>query len=255
MHWPSAILVVAALAAGARADDAPDDRIARLKSAERTIELVAARDRELRTRVAARVRAYLKAERPGLARLWVAPGARMDFTARRAAMTRLLRRDLRELAVMEEEGTSAAAARDRLREELVAPRAAAPSPGSLVRPIARARVRAGFGVRRHRDSRADLSARGIELAAREGDAVLAAAAGRVQWTGPLSGGAASAVLVDHGAFLSVLVGLSRVGVATGQSVTAGQALGEAAGDELHVEIRLRSGAFGTPVDPEPLLAR
>jgi murein DD-endopeptidase MepM/ murein hydrolase activator NlpD len=216
---------------------------------------VAARDRELRTRVAARVRAYLEAERAGLARLWVEPGARMDFLARRAAMTRVLRRDLRELAVLEEERAAAVTARERLHGELSAPQPEPPAAHSLVRPIARARVRAGFGVRRHPESRADLSARGIELSARPGDPVMAVAAGRVLWTGPLGGEALTAVLVDHGAFVSVLVGLGRVGVATGQTVTAGQVLGDAARDELHVEIRLRSGAFGNPVDPEPLLAR
>jgi murein DD-endopeptidase MepM/ murein hydrolase activator NlpD len=253
MRWRSAFVVVAALSAGARADDAPGDRIARLKTAERTIELVSARDREVRSRVAARVRAYVKAERSGLARLWVEPGGRMDFLARRAAMTRLLRRDLRELAVMEAEHQVAASARERLHGELAAPEPSSPAPGSLVRPVARARLRTGFGVQRHRESQADMSARGIELACRPGDPVLAVAAGRVLWTGSLSG--ASAVLVDHGGFVSVLVGMGRVGVATGQAVAAGQVLGNAAGDELHVEIRLRSGAFGNPVDPTLLFAR
>lgn len=256
MRWPSAILLLAALATGARADSAVrDDRVARLAAAERTIELVAARDREYRARVAARVRAFYKAEQPGMTRLWVEPAARMPFVARRAAITRLLRRDLRELAVLEQESASAASARDRLRGELASPAPAMPAPRSLVRPIARARVRAGFGVRRHGESGADLSARGVELAARPGEPVLAVAAGRVSWTGPLGGGPATAVLVDHGAFVSVLVGLGRVRVATGQAVTAGQLLGDAAGDELHVEIRLRTGAFGRPVDPEPLFGR
>jgi murein hydrolase activator len=255
MRWPSALLLLAALAAVARADDAPDDRVARLKAAERTALLVSVRDREVRARLAARVRAYVKAERAGLARLWFEPGARMDFLARRAAMTHLLRRDLRELAVMEAEQQAAATAREHLHGELAAAEPSPPAPGSLVRPIARGRVRTGFGVRRHRESRADMSARGVELACRPGDPVLAVAAGSVRWTGSLSRGAATAVLIDHGDFLSVLVGFGRVRVATGQPVAAGQVLGDAAGDELHVEIRLRSGAFGKPVDPAPLLAR
>jgi len=256
MRWPSALLLVAALAAAARADDgAPDDRVARLKTAERTIELVAARDREVRARVATRVRAYLKAERGAGVRLWVEPAARMDSLARRGAMVRLLRRDLRELAVMDAEHQVAVSARERLHGELAEAEPTPPAPGSLVRPVARARVRTGFGVRRDRGSRADMSARGVELACRPGDPVLAVAAGRVLWTGSLSGGPAASVLIDHGGFLSVLVGLGRVGVATGQAVAVGQVLGDAAGDELHLEIRLRSGAFGNPVDPAPLLAR
>ncbi len=254
MRWPSALIIVGALAAGARADER-GQRVARLATAERTIELVAARDREYRARVAARVRAFLEAEQTAQPALWLEPGTRMGFLARRAAMTRLLRRDLRELAVLEEERANAVTARDRLRGELAEVVPEAPAPGSLVRPIARARLRALFGMRRHRESGADLSARGIELAARPGEPVLAVAAGRVRWVGEVRGGAGTAVLIDHGSFVSVLIGLGRVSAATGQSVSAGQVLGDAAGDSLHVEIRLRSGAFGSPVDPAPLLAR
>jgi len=254
MRWPSAFLLVAALAAGARADER-DQRVARLATAERTIEMVAARDREYRARVASRVRAYLESEQSGQSRLWVEPDARMGFLARRAAMTRLLRRDLRELAVLEAERANAVTARDRLRGEIAEVVPEAPGPGSLVRPIARARVRAGFGMQRHRESGADLSSRGVELAARSGDAVLAVAAGRVLWVGAVRGGVGTGVLVDHGSFVSVLVGLGRVTAVPGQSVTAGQVLGDAAGDRLHVEIRLRSGAFGSPVDPAPLFSR
>ncbi|HEY8143481.1 MAG TPA: M23 family metallopeptidase [Kofleriaceae bacterium] len=253
MRWPSALVVLAALSARAGADDVREDRVARLAAAERTIELVAARDREHRALLVARLRAFSKLARPG-ARLWVEPGERMVELARRAAMGRLLRRDLRELAILRSERDAAVAARDRMRGEIGAPPPDAPLPGSLVRPIRRARVRAGFGTRRHRASGRDLSARGVELAARPGDDVLAVADGSVRWRGPLAGGR-QAVLVDHPGFVSVLVGLAAVSVTPGQVVTAGEVLGEAAGGELHLEIRLRTGAFGHPIDPAPLLAR
>lgn len=257
MRWPSSFVVVVAMlapAGPAGADDVREGRVQRLAAAERTIELVAARQREQRARLAARVRRVHERERPGFARLWVEPGSRMGWLARRASVTRLLRRDLHELAVLRAERDVAVAARDRMRAEVGAPHPAPPAPRSLVRPIRRARIRAGFGLRRHRESGADLSARGIALAARPGDEVLAVAAGRVRWTGPLAGGR-TAVLVDHTAFVSVLVGVAGVRVAPGRAVSAGQVLGEAEADELHLEIRLKAGSVGHPVDPAPLLTR
>lgn len=255
MRWPSALLVLVALGGSrAGAGELREERVARLAAAERTIELVAARDREQRARLAARLRAFSKLVSPGHARLWVEPGARMEQLARRAAMARLLRRDLRELGILRAERDAAVAARDRMRQEIAAPSPEPPAARSLVRPIRGARVRAGFGVRRHREIGGDVSARGVELAARRGDPVLAVAAGAVRWTGPLAGGA-TAVLIDHDGFVSVLVGMGALRVAPGQRVSAGEVLGEAAGDALHLEIRLRTGAFGHPIDPAPLLGR
>ena len=259
MSWPRRglllLLALLALAPRAVADPLAAERVQRLAAAERTIELVAARQKEQRARLAARVRRVYERERPGFARLWVEPGSRMAHLARRAAVSRLLRRDLRELGILRAERDAAVAARDRAREEIGSPEPAPPpAAGSLVRPIRGARMRAGFGPRRHRESGADLSARGVELAARPGDEVVAVAGGSVLWTGRLAGGL-TAVLVDHASFVSVLVGFARVGVAPGQEVAAGQALGEAAGGALHLEIRLRTGAFGHPIDPAPLLGR
>jgi len=255
MHWRSGLLLLVALwprAGGA--EELAAERVARLAAAERTIELVAARDREHRARLSARVRAYYKLERPGFTRLWVEPGSRMEWLARRAAVTRLMRRDLRELAILRAERDAAVAASDRARAELLTGAPEPPAARSLVRPIRRAAIRSGFGTRRHRSSGAALSARGVELAARPGDEVMAVAAGRVLWTGPLAGGT-PAVLIDHQSFVSVLVGLAGIRVTPGQSVGAAQVVGAAAGEEVHLEIRLRTGVFGHPIDPAPLLAR
>ncbi|HEU5058345.1 MAG TPA: peptidoglycan DD-metalloendopeptidase family protein [Kofleriaceae bacterium] len=255
MRWPSALVILVALGARAGAGgEVREDRVARLAAAERTIELVAARDREHRARLAARVRALAKLAQPGRARLWVEPAARMEWLARRAAMGRVLRRDLRELAILRAERQAAVAARDRVQSEIGAAEPAGPAPRSLVRPIRGARIQGGFGPRRHPASGRDVAARGVELPARAGDPVLAVATGVVRWTGPLAGGA-RAVLVDHTDFVSVVVGLGVVGVTPGQPVAAGEVLGEAAGGALHLEIRLRTGPFGHPVDPAPLLAR
>lgn len=255
MRWPSGMALVLALCAPARADQGvAADRVDRLAAAERTIDLVAARDREHRARLAARVRAFVVRQGHGPARPWLEPGGRTGWLARRAAMGRLLRRDLGELAILRAERDAAVAARDRARAEIAEEPPAAPARGSLVPPLGQARLLARFGVARHRESGAALSGRGVTLAARPGDRVVAVAAGRVRYAGPLAG-AGQAVLIDHDGFLSVLVGLRAVTVAPGRAVAAGEPLGEAAGDALHLEIRLRTGAFGHPVDPAPLLGR
>ena len=227
-----------------------------LATVERTIDLLAERERSHRERLTARARAYYKLERSGLSRLWLEPGARRPWLARRAAAARILRRDLRELAVLRAERDAAVRARDRARAGLSSREpVAAPAPRSLVWPVPGARVTAGFGEVRDRASGARLARRGIELAVSPGAPVRAVAAGRVEWVGPLAG--ATGIIVDHGpaGFVSVLVGDQRPAVVVGQEVEAGEALAEATGAALHLEIRLRTGVFGHPIDPRPLLGR
>jgi septal ring factor EnvC (AmiA/AmiB activator) len=79
------------------------------------------------------------------------------------------------------------------------------------------------------------------------------ASGRIEWLGSLAG--RMALLIDHGAdgVVSVLVGIAGPRVAAGQLVAAGQTVAEASGADLYLEIRLRTGAFGHPIDPAPLL--
>jgi septal ring factor EnvC (AmiA/AmiB activator) len=85
-------------------------------------------------------------------------------------------------------------------------------------------------------------------------AVQAVEAGTVRFAGTLRG-LDQAVLIDHGSYTSVTGRLGRIRVTVGQSVDPGQALGEAAGDRVYLEIRLEVGPGGEPIDPAPLLAR
>jgi septal ring factor EnvC (AmiA/AmiB activator) len=63
--------------------------------------------------------------------------------------------------------------------------------------------------------------------------------------------------IDHPgrSIVSVIADLEAVLVAPGQEVAAGQPVARAAGTSIHLEIRLRTGGFGHPVDPAPLLDR
>lgn len=97
---------------------------------------------------------------------------------------------------------------------------------------------------------------GVDLAAPVGTAVHVAASGRARW-GFDAGGAGLYVVVDGGEGTRVLYcHLSGVDVGEGESVTAGQVIGEvgstglATGPHLHLEVQI----YGRPVDPAVWLA-
>ena len=93
--------------------------------------------------------------------------------------------------------------------------------------------------------------KGIDIAAKVGDPVLAAAAGKVVYAGTGLRGYGKLVIVKHNAlFLSAYAHNSQILVKEGQSVTKGQEIAEAGSTDsdrpmLHFEIRRQ----GKPVDP------
>jgi len=95
------------------------------------------------------------------------------------------------------------------------------------------------------------SNKGIDIAARAGEPVLAAAAGKVVYAGSSLRGYGKLVIVKHNAaFLSAYAHNSQLLVKEGQSVQKGQKIAEAGSSDadqtmLHFEIRRQ----GKPVDP------
>lgn len=96
---------------------------------------------------------------------------------------------------------------------------------------------------------------GIDIGAGYGAPVVAAASGTVVIAGPQSG-YGNTVVIDHGGGLATLYGhLSKISVASGRQVSAGQQVGavgssgNSTGPHLHFEVRVD----GTPVDPMPYL--
>ncbi|OIQ90497.1 murein hydrolase activator NlpD precursor [mine drainage metagenome] len=93
--------------------------------------------------------------------------------------------------------------------------------------------------------------KGIDIAAKPGDPVLAAAAGKVVYAGTGLRGYGKLVIVKHNAlFLSAYAHNSQILVKEGQSVAKGQEIAEAGSTDsdqpmLHFEIRRQ----GKPVDP------
>ncbi|MEA5443854.1 M23 family metallopeptidase [Cyanobium gracile] len=100
---------------------------------------------------------------------------------------------------------------------------------------------------------------GLDLIADEGTAVLAVLAGRVQRVAVIDGYGLT-VLIDHGAgWSSLYAHLLRASVEPGESVGAGQSLGQvgqsgnASTPHLHLELRQRQPQGLVAVDPTPLL--
>jgi len=133
---------------------------------------------------------------------------------------------------------------------LAALRRPAPTcPIALSWPV-QAPVGDGFGPRGNRFHA------GIDLAARLGTDVAAAAAGRVTWAGRLAGGWGNLVVVAHGDGVRTMYAhLSTIAVRVGQRVAtdtvvgAVGATGNATGPHLHFEVRVR----GAAVDPRTAL--
>ena len=96
---------------------------------------------------------------------------------------------------------------------------------------------------------------GVDLRSPAGTSVVAAAAGRVVWTGPRDGWGLLVALADGSGIRTLYAHLSTVAVRLGQRVARGGLLGRvgatgnATGPNLHFEVRVR----GAAVDPLPLL--
>ncbi len=226
---------------------------AQLASARRAHALV---DDKLAVDVAARerrARAAYKVLRAGSAPAWVEPDERLATARRRTAARWLLGRDRHEVGLLADEAALLADAEARLVRDLGRVDAIALPTADLDVP-ARGTVARAFGTLVHPASKATLSRRGIDLETAEGAEVHPVADGVVRYAGPIRG-LDHGLIIDHGTFLSVLGKLDAPAVATGDRVTRGQRVGQAARRRVYLEVRIPLGPGGLPVDPEPLFAQ
>jgi murein DD-endopeptidase MepM/ murein hydrolase activator NlpD len=125
-------------------------------------------------------------------------------------------------------------------------------------PLPKGVITSGFGVRNNPfTGRPGGFHTGIDIAAPYGTGVLASRAGRVEKTG-YSKVYGNYVLISHGSEWETLYGhLSTISVATGASVSSGEAIGlvgstgMSTGPHLHFETRRK----GMVVDPAPLVGK
>ncbi|MDY7989815.1 M23 family metallopeptidase [Paenibacillus polymyxa] len=126
-----------------------------------------------------------------------------------------------------------------------------PSGGDLLWPTpSSSRITSSFGIRVHPVTGETKMHNGIDIGAPERAPVLAVKAGIVVYAAPM-GTAGNAIIIRHADMETRYYHLSRIDVANGQEVEAGQKIGEvgstgrSTGPHLHFEVRVG----GNPVDP------
>jgi septal ring factor EnvC (AmiA/AmiB activator) len=75
----------------------------------------------------------------------------------------------------------------------------------------------------------------------------------VRYAGPIRG-LDHGVILDHGDYLTVVAKLGDLVLPIGTHVGRGDRLGRAAHHRVYLEVRVKVGPGGLPIDPEPLFA-
>lgn len=176
------------------------------------------------------------------------PQERMVVARRRAAARFLLSRDAAERRLLRDELSH-------LRAD--ATRIVAAASGTFDVPTewlwpARGVIGRQFGQYVHERSNAILTRRGIDIIVEPRARVVAPARGVVRYAGAIRGLDRGAI-IDLGSYFAVVAKLGDVAVPVGARVSQGDLLGHAADHRIYLEMRVKVGAGGMPLDPLPLL--
>jgi septal ring factor EnvC (AmiA/AmiB activator) len=175
---------------------------------------------------------------------------RMTIARCRAAAKLLLERAAAERALLADEAERLATARGRIAGAVEAlPRLGLPT--ELARPVGGTIAR-HFGSFEHDRSHAQLSRRGLDFEVEDRAAVAAPGDGVVRYAGPIRG-LDHGVILDHGDYYTVVAKLAELALPVGTHVSRGDRLGHAARHRVYLEVRVKLGPGGLPIDPEPLL--
>lgn len=176
---------------------------------------------------------------------------RMAAARRRAGARMLVERDRSERGLLVDELAMLAKANERTvtathaLPDIALPETLAwPASGTIARR---------FGTIAHEKSKTTLARRGMDIEVEAKTPAKASAEGTVRYAGPIRG-LDLGVIVDHGDYLTVVAKLGELSVPTGRKVAIGDTLGRAARHRIYLEVRVKIGAGGLPIDPEPLLA-
>jgi septal ring factor EnvC (AmiA/AmiB activator) len=237
---------------------------AEVRDLERRAKALDDQAAERNQRIKKRLRALYKLSSGGYLRLLAGAEDVSTLEAREAAVARVLKRDLDELQAVRDEARAVDEAQAQHSERLAraqalsaeaeaalseAPTGLQRQMGKLIRPVPGAIVH-GFGVTTDADLKTAVSQRGVELDSHRGEAVRAAAAGKVVWIGDVPGHGRG-VAVDHGdGYVTLTARLRTLHVAEGDELPAGAVLGLSAGGTIYFEL----AQGGTPFNPAPWLA-
>ena len=175
---------------------------------------------------------------------------RFAAARRRAAARMLLARDTAErglLAGEEQHLREAQATEAHATEQL----AAITLPEQLARPV-KGKVSRHFGIYEHDRAKVTLSRRGVDFEVEDHAPAIAPADGVVRYAGPIRG-LDHGVLVDCGDYYTLVAKLGDVAIPVGARVVRGDRLGLAYTHRIYLEVRVKLGPGGLPIDPEPLL--
>ena len=261
--WRASILSIVILASAASADPLVSDpsagdnrgRLAiqladELEVITKTLETVTAKLTEADGVRVKRLRSAYRVLRAPL-RSTASGDDRMAAARRRAGARLLVDRDAHERGLLADEAHRLRSAHERT----VVAAGKLPTitlPTSLAAP-ARGTIARRFGVLEHERSKATLSRRGIDLEVEARAPVSAPADGTVRYAGPIRG-LDDGVIIEHGDYVTVIAKLGDVAIPVGTVVKRGDRIGHAARHRVYLEVRVRIGAGGIPIDPEPLLS-
>jgi septal ring factor EnvC (AmiA/AmiB activator) len=177
---------------------------------------------------------------------------KMAAARRRAAARILLDRDTSERSLLVAEADHLRTARERTT-------AATERLPTIVLPVeisrpARGKIVRHFGPFEHERSHATLSRHGLDFEVDDRAQAHAVADGIVRYAGPIRG-LDRGVIIDHGDYVSVVAKLGELVVPVGTRVVRGDRVGRAARHRVYLEVRVKVGHGGLPIDPAPLLPR
>ena len=175
---------------------------------------------------------------------------RFAAARRRAAARLLLARDTNERALLADEATHLRAAEARTTDD-AEKLPAITLPEQLGRP-AKGTIARHFGTYEHERAKVLLTRRGLDFEVDDHAAALAPADGIVRYAGPIRG-LDHGVVLDHGDYFTVVAKLGDLAIPVGTHVARGDHLGRAQRHRVYLEVRVKIGPGGIPIDPEPLL--
>lgn len=251
--WRVSVLVIA-LASVAAAEGEDRARLANQLAEElavitKTLDTVTAKLADADAVRLERLRAAYRVLRSPL-RSTASLDDRMAAARRRAGARLLVDRDAHERTLLADEASRLRGAHE--RTVVAAGKLPAIAlPVSIAAP-ARGTIARRFGTLEHERSKTTLSRRGIDFEVEAHAAVTAPADGTVRYAGPIRG-LDDGVIIEHGDYVTVIAKLDAVPIPVGTKVLRGDRIGHAARHRVYLEVRVRIGVGGLPIDPEPLL--
>lgn len=248
--WRASLVLIALTSVASAEDPRLSAQLAEeLAVITKTIGTVTAKLADADTVRVKRLRAAYRVLRSPL-RSTASSDDRMAAARRRAGARLLVDRDAAERTLLADEASRLRGAHERT----VVATSKLPTitlPTSIAAPV-RGTIARRFGTLEHERSKATLSRRGIDLEVEAHASVSAPADGTVRYAGPIRG-LDDGVIIEHGDYVTVIAKLDTVSIPVGTRVVRGDRIGHAARHRVYLEVRVRIGAGGIPIDPEPLL--